>query len=96
MSNNTEMNNVPVIIPISTGNLCGRMENFLDAFKRLISEIDEGKIELPEISVSSMNFDFLYQPMWRIPMVNPKPITLPKYSFRTCRFSNFEPVTVKL
>lgn len=96
MANNTEMNQVPVVIPFSASRVCGTMESYLDAFKELISDIDTEKIKLSEISVLDMYLDFFAPPMWRVPMVNPKPITLPKDYLRTCYFSNFEPRSVIL
>lgn len=90
MDNNIRKNNVPIIASVFTGHMCGTMESMLDAFKKLVSELDTEKIELPEISTLSVDFDFFYRPIWRVPMANPEPIALPKYDFKTCRFSNLK------
>lgn len=90
MDNNVRKSHIPVITSIFTGHAYGTMESMLDAFKNLVSELDTEKIELPEILTSSVDFDFFYRPMWRVPMANPEPIALPKYDFKTCRFSNLK------
>lgn len=90
MSSNVRKNHVPIMATVFTGHACGTFKSMLDAFKNLISDIDEGEIKLSEIETSSFNYDFFYRPMWQVPMVNPEPIRLPKYDFRTCHFSDFK------